>query len=132
MIIDTIGKIVATYTQSAEDEGYDLINLKNKIKTEFGLNMSFEQNEDSQEIEQRILQSVEKRRNEIQEEVGSSRLREIERIVLLRIVDSKWMEHIDNMDQLRQGINLRAVSYTHLCIFLICVIAVVFYSFVPL
>ncbi len=112
MIIDTIGKIVATYTQSAEDEGYDLINLKNKIKTEFGLNMSFEQNEDSQEIEQRILQSVEKRRNEIQEEVGSSRLREIERIVLLRIVDSKWMEHIDNMDQLRQGINLRAYGQT--------------------
>ena len=35
-------------------------------------------------------------------------MREIERIVLLRAVDTKWMDHIDNMDQLRQGIGLRA------------------------
>ena len=35
-------------------------------------------------------------------------MREIERVVLLREVDSKWMEHIDNMDQLRDGIGLRA------------------------
>ena len=35
-------------------------------------------------------------------------MREIERVVLLRMVDDKWMEHIDNMDQLRQGIGLRA------------------------
>lgn len=35
-------------------------------------------------------------------------MREIERIVLLRVVDTKWMDHIDEMDQLRQGIGLRA------------------------
>ena len=35
-------------------------------------------------------------------------MREIERVMLLRSVDRNWMDHIDNMDQLRQGIGLRA------------------------
>ena len=39
-------------------------------------------------------------------------LKEIQRIILLRVVDNKWMEHIDNMDQLRQGIGLRAYAQT--------------------
>ncbi len=43
-----------------------------------------------------------------EEEIGEERMREIERIVLLRVVDEKWMDHIDNMDQLRRGIGLRA------------------------
>ena len=41
------------------------------------------------------------------ESAGHS-MRDIERIVLLRVVDDKWMDHIDAMDQLRQGIGLRA------------------------
>ena len=41
-------------------------------------------------------------------EFGEERLREIERIVLLRVVDQKWMSHIDSMDRLKQGIGLRA------------------------
>jgi len=35
-------------------------------------------------------------------------MREIERVILLRVVDTKWMDHIDNMDHLKQGIGLRA------------------------
>ena len=35
-------------------------------------------------------------------------LREIERVILLKVVDKKWMDHIDDMDQLRQGIGLQA------------------------
>ena len=38
---------------------------------------------------------------------GAATMRELERICLLRNVDSKWMEHIDNMDQLKQGMGLR-------------------------
>jgi len=45
-----------------------------------------------------------------EEEFGSERLREIERIILLRVVDSKWMDHIDDMERLRQGIGLRAYA----------------------
>jgi len=41
-------------------------------------------------------------------DMGEEVMRELERIVLLRVVDTKWMDHIDAMDQLRQGINIRA------------------------
>ena len=45
-----------------------------------------------------------------EEEFTSENMRELERIVLLRSVDRKWMDHIDDMDQLRHGINLRAYA----------------------
>ena len=45
-----------------------------------------------------------------EEEFGFEKLREIERIILLRVVDSKWMDHIDDMERLRQGIGLRAYA----------------------
>ncbi len=41
-------------------------------------------------------------------EFGSEMMRELERIVLLRVVDEKWMDHIDAMDQLRYGVGMRA------------------------
>ncbi len=43
-----------------------------------------------------------------EEKFGSELMREIERVMLLRSVDTNWMDHIDNMDRLRQGIGLRA------------------------
>lgn len=55
-----------------------------------------------------------------EKEVGEENLREIERMILLRVIDNKWMDHIDNMDQLRDGIGLRglgqqdpAAAYAH-------------------
>lgn len=41
-------------------------------------------------------------------ELGPETMREIEKAIMLRIIDNKWMDHIDAMDQLRNGINLRA------------------------
>lgn len=43
-----------------------------------------------------------------EEEVGSETMRELERAIMLRVVDSKWMDHLDAMDALKEGINLRA------------------------
>lgn len=45
-----------------------------------------------------------------EEMIGSDRFREIERVVLLQSVDNHWIDHIDAMDQLRQGIGLRAIG----------------------
>jgi len=47
-----------------------------------------------------------------EEEIGAETMREFEKVVVLRAVDSKWMDHIDAMDQLRQGIHLRAYGGT--------------------
>ena len=41
-------------------------------------------------------------------EFGEEQIREVERVILLRVVDSKWMDHIDAMEHLKQGIGLRA------------------------
>ncbi|MBO4992007.1 MAG: preprotein translocase subunit SecA [Firmicutes bacterium] len=45
-----------------------------------------------------------------EKEIGAERMRELERMVLLRVVDNKWMDHIDAMDQLKTGINLRSLG----------------------
>lgn len=47
-----------------------------------------------------------------EEEIGADRLEEFAKVVILRTVDRKWMDHIDAMDQLRQGIHLRAYGQT--------------------
>lgn len=48
--------------------------------------------------------------NQKESEIDSERMREIERVILLQVVDTKWMDHIDAMEQLRQGIGLRAIG----------------------
>jgi len=45
-----------------------------------------------------------------EEELGHETMREIEKAIMLQIIDNKWMDHIDAMDQLRNGINLRAYA----------------------
>lgn len=60
-----------------------------------------------EEIIEIFRQAVEEQYAKREEELGEN-MREFEKVVLLRAVDSKWMDHIDAMDQLRQGIHLRA------------------------
>jgi len=45
-----------------------------------------------------------------EKELEAEKMREIERVILLRIIDQKWTDHIDNMDKMRQGISLRAYA----------------------
>ncbi|AOR22621.1 preprotein translocase subunit SecA [Clostridium taeniosporum] len=61
-----------------------------------------------EEIIENIYDIAVKAYEEKEEEFTPERLREIERVVLLRSVDTKWMDHINNMDNLKQGIGLRA------------------------
>ncbi|MFZ5590908.1 MAG: preprotein translocase subunit SecA [Bacillota bacterium] len=57
-----------------------------------------------QELYERLLAAYRRR----EQELGSEQMRELERLVLLKVVDEKWMDHLDAMDQLREGIGLRA------------------------
>lgn len=63
---------------------------------------------DTEEITELILAKVKERYSEKEEQLSSEQMREFEKVIVLRAVDSKWMDHIDAMDQLRQGIHLRA------------------------
>ena len=62
---------------------------------------------EAEEVAEKLKATAHKKYEEREAEFGSDVMREIERVVLLRSVDSNWMDHIDAMDQLRQGIGLR-------------------------
>lgn len=61
-----------------------------------------------EEIAQFLEEKVYALYEEREAQVGAETMRELERVILLRVVDSKWMEHLDAMDDLREGIGLRA------------------------
>ncbi|MCY6958804.1 preprotein translocase subunit SecA [Clostridium brassicae] len=60
------------------------------------------------EIKEKLVKIAKDMYAEKEEHFGSEQIREIERVVLLRVVDTKWMAHIDDMEHLKQGIGLRA------------------------
>ncbi len=66
------------------------------------------ENKDKADIISELRERAMKLYEENEELVGSDTMREMERIYLLKSVDTYWMDHIDNMDQLKQGIRLRA------------------------
>ncbi|ADU31829.1 preprotein translocase subunit SecA [Evansella cellulosilytica] len=63
---------------------------------------------DPEEMVELIMDRVIEEYDRREEEFTSEHMREFEKVILLRIVDSKWTAHIDQMEQLRQGIHLRA------------------------
>lgn len=65
-----------------------------------------------EQLKELIHHAVIERYNEKEEEMSPDRMREFEKVVLLRAIDTKWMDHIDAMDQLRNGIHLRAYGQT--------------------
>ncbi|MBR1743643.1 MAG: preprotein translocase subunit SecA [Lachnospiraceae bacterium] len=58
-----------------------------------------------EQLQEAGLKAYEKKEAEFPEE---EQIREVERVILLRVIDRKWMDHIDDMDQLRQGIGLQS------------------------
>ncbi len=65
-------------------------------------------NIEKEDIAEQLKEMARKNYAAREEAFGSDTMREIERVMLLRSVDTNWMDHIDAMDQLRQGIGLRA------------------------
>ncbi len=63
-----------------------------------------------EELKDAIVDEMEFIYSEKESEIGTERMRELERMVLLRVVDNLWMDHIDAMDQLKSGIGLRALG----------------------
>lgn len=113
MIAEVIGDAVATYTVGSEfAEEWDIKGLmeylhtiflpKNTINREDLLKLSRE------ELTELIMDRAVKIYENKESQVDVQAMREVERVALLRSVDTKWIDHIDAMDQLREGISLRA------------------------
>ncbi len=118
MMRSVIGEIVSSNTGGtslAEDWMWDTI--RDRLTKVFGAfepgDLEFEEIEiDRMTVDSLTDDLMEKVlvKYAAQEELFGDAIREVERIILLRTVDAKWMDHIDNMEQLRQGISLRAYA----------------------
>ena len=109
MIDSVVNAIVPQYITN---DSKDIEGLKKEIYTEFGIESLDILKQEKFEAEDVIKELSEKAHNIYNaksEKFGES-MRELERVVTLKIVDEKWMEHIDNMDELKNGVGLRAYA----------------------
>lgn len=65
---------------------------------------------DGDSLKEEIVAEFDRIYDDKEAEIGSDRMREVERMILLRVVDNMWMDHIDAMDQLKTGIGLRGLG----------------------
>ncbi len=65
---------------------------------------------DEESLKARLYEDFDKLYQQKEEEIGVDKLREVERMILIRVVDNKWMDHIDAMDELKNGIGLRGLG----------------------
>ena len=115
MIDETIEEYSKIYlADDAVHDNWDLTGMREYflgwVTTPDDLHFTPEElgNTSREEVAEKLKERAHERYEQREEEFGSDVMREIERVMLLRSVDENWMDHIDNMDQLRQGIGLRA------------------------
>ncbi|MCI8961431.1 MAG: preprotein translocase subunit SecA [Clostridia bacterium] len=93
------------------DENISKESLAQEIKNHFGiseLEALKEENLNQANVINEIVEKSKQKYEEKEQELGEQEIRELERVVMLKVVDQKWMDHIDAMDDLKEGIGLRA------------------------
>ena len=109
MIKSLSEEVVLTYFAGEEEANVEALDMD--IQNTFGIEMSDfikEHAKDSKAIIEKLQQAALDKYTAKEEDIGSEDLRELERVVMLKVVDQKWMDHIDAMDELKDGIGLRA------------------------
>ncbi len=117
MMEDLVRNTIAPITVAskfAEEWDLDMLNdnLK-RIAVKFdGVSYDDEQKIDltEEKLSEDVLEAFNRLYDEKETEIGSQRMRDVEKMILLRVVDNHWMDHIDAMDDLKQGIGLRALG----------------------
>lgn len=111
MINSVAEETVAMFVEGEDGKSINIEALNTEITNEFGLDMydfiKAHENNSNAIIEELEKQAVNKYQVK-EEEITSEKMRELERVVMLKVVDEKWMNHIDDMDELKNGIGLRA------------------------
>ena len=110
MIESSCEMVVEAYESEFSNPNFNKEALENEIKTTFNLDNIEELKEEKisaknllEELTEKALKAFDAK----EKEIGAD-IKELERIIVLKVVDSKWMEHIDSMDALKNGIGLRA------------------------
>ncbi len=109
MIKTLAEEVVLTYFSSEEEVSIEALDTD--IRNTFGIEMvDFikENSKNSNVIIAKLQELALAKYDEKEQDIGNNDLRELERVVMLKVVDQKWMDHIDAMDELKDGIGLRA------------------------
>lgn len=108
-MMDSVVELVVA-THFVEGETVNKETLLQDIQNTLGISEvdslksdNFTQEDVIEELQNKVHEIYEAK----EKEFGEENLRELERVVMLKIVDQKWMDHIDNMDELKKGIGLR-------------------------
>ena len=117
MITDLVETLVNRIINNDQDPSeWDMDELNRELSEYFPVSpititsnqmSSITKSELMQQIKETTVKLYEEKEAEFPEEVS---IREVERVILLKIIDRKWMDHIDDMDQLRQGIGLQSYA----------------------
>jgi preprotein translocase subunit SecA len=113
MIQSVIERVVNAHTPKEEmPEDWDLKGIIDYVNAnllhEGDVTVNDLRGKEPEEMIELIWEKVKERYDEKEQQIAPEQMREFERVVVLRAVDMKWMDHIDAMEQLRQGIHLRA------------------------
>ena len=111
MITTIAEETVSTYIEGEDGKTVNAESLNTEISNIFGIDIAEFINAHEKDlnaiVEELEKQAIEKYQAK-EEEITSEKMRELERVVMLKVVDEKWMNHIDSMDELKNGIGLRA------------------------
>jgi len=113
MVKDELQSLVETHTAGYGD-GWDVEGLVGELATIFplpqGLDAENISKMGSQEIKDQLLDHAESLYEEKEKDVGADNMRILERLLMLRVIDSLWVEHLTAMEHMRQGIGLQATA----------------------
>ena len=116
MIETVISRTIGAHTANEDSSEWNLKGLEDflaaNLLPENRLTAADFEGKSADELQEMVLQAVKERYAEKEEEMSVERMREFEKVILLRAIDMKWTDHIDAMDQLRHGIHLRAYGQT--------------------
>ena len=111
MITTIAEETVSTYIEGEDGKAVNAESLNTEISNIFGIDIAefinAHEKDSNAIVEELEKQAIEKYQAK-EEEITSEKMRELERVVMLKVVDEKWMNHIDSMDELKNGIGLRA------------------------
>lgn len=116
MIDETIDYAVNSYASAPNPDDWDLEGLSAYASATFfappdSFKLTYDElNSITQADVRERLEGFAQERMAHQQEVFGENMAELERVILLRVVDLKWMDHIDDMDQLKNGIGLNAYA----------------------
>lgn len=114
MIGDEIHKLVDTYLPDDESKDMSYDELRREVSTIYSLpadvTAEFLSRMSRGEVEKYLLQQVEKLYKDKEKETGPEDMKILERLVMLRVIDNLWIDHLTTMEDMRQGIGLQAIG----------------------